>query len=72
MSWRTLPETKASSWTILIRLQVGLTVFFLKGIQKLVFPDILDGGVANVYWRSRRCDEVIRSGGEINKLSGRF
>ena len=23
-------------------------------------------------WRSLRCDEVIRSGGEVNELSGRF
>jgi putative oxidoreductase len=44
MNWSTLLETKASGWTVLIRLQVGLMVFFLEGIQKLVFPDILGAG----------------------------
>ena len=44
MSWSTLLETKASGWTILIRLQVGLIVFFPEGIQKLIFPDILGAG----------------------------
>jgi putative oxidoreductase len=34
----------ASPWTILIRLAVGLVVFFPEGIQKLVFPDILGAG----------------------------
>jgi putative oxidoreductase len=44
MNWSTLLETKASGWTVLIRLQVGLMVFFPEGIQKLVFPDILGAG----------------------------
>jgi len=33
-----------SSWTILIRLLVGLAVFIPEGIQKLVFPEILGAG----------------------------
>ena len=44
MNWRTEFETKASIWTVLIRLQVGLMVFFPEGIQKLIFPDILGAG----------------------------
>jgi putative oxidoreductase len=44
MNWSPLLETKASGWTVLIRLQVGLMVFFPEGIQKLVFPDILGAG----------------------------
>jgi putative oxidoreductase len=36
--------TGASGWPILIRLLVGLVVFFPEGIQKLVFPDILGAG----------------------------
>jgi putative oxidoreductase len=44
MNWQTLSETKAPAWTVLIRLQVGLMVFFPEGIQKLIFPDILGAG----------------------------
>jgi uncharacterized membrane protein YphA (DoxX/SURF4 family) len=44
MNWHILSETKAPAWTVLIRLQVGLMVFFPEGIQKLVFPDILGAG----------------------------
>jgi uncharacterized membrane protein YphA (DoxX/SURF4 family) len=44
MNWQTVFETKASVWTVLIRLQVGLMVFFPEGIQKLIFPDILGAG----------------------------
>jgi putative oxidoreductase len=44
MNWPTLSETKAPAWTVLIRLQVGLMVFFPEGIQKLIFPDILGAG----------------------------
>lgn len=36
--------TRASGWTILIRLLVGLVVFFPEGIQKLIFPEILGAG----------------------------
>lgn len=37
-------HSSASPWAILIRLAVGLVVFFPEGIQKLVFPDILGAG----------------------------
>jgi uncharacterized membrane protein YphA (DoxX/SURF4 family) len=36
--------TRASPATLLIRLLVGLVVFFPEGIQKLIFPAILGGG----------------------------
>lgn len=39
-----LLRTKAPGWSILVRLVVGLVVFFPEGIQKLVFPDILGAG----------------------------
>lgn len=39
-----LLATNASGWTILVRLLVGLIVFFPEGIQKLIFPDILGAG----------------------------
>ena len=45
MSWRSfLFSTRASGWTILVRLMVGLVVFFPEGIQKLMFADILGAG----------------------------
>ncbi|HUI20257.1 MAG TPA: DoxX family protein [Methylocella sp.] len=44
MSWRTLIETRASGWMILVRASVGLVVFFPEGIQKLAFPDLLGAG----------------------------
>ncbi|EQB11601.1 hypothetical protein L288_03130 [Sphingobium quisquiliarum P25] len=37
-------DSNASAWTILIRLAVGLVVFFPEGIQKLIFPAILGAG----------------------------
>jgi uncharacterized membrane protein YphA (DoxX/SURF4 family) len=37
-------RTKASGWTILVRLLVGLVVFLPEGIQKLAFPDVLGAG----------------------------
>ncbi len=37
-------DSAANPWTILIRLAVGLVVFFPEGIQKLIFPDILGAG----------------------------
>jgi putative oxidoreductase len=40
MSWHDLLRTRAS----LIRLMVGLAVFFPEGIQKLIFPEILGAG----------------------------
>jgi uncharacterized membrane protein YphA (DoxX/SURF4 family) len=43
--WRaTLFATRDSGWSILIRLLIGLVVFFPEGIQKLLFPDILGAG----------------------------
>jgi putative oxidoreductase len=44
MSWTDVMRTKDSGWTILVRLLVGLVVFFPEGIQKLVFPAILGAG----------------------------
>jgi putative oxidoreductase len=44
MHWRETLQTRAPGWTILIRLLVGLAVFFPEGIQKLIFPDILGAG----------------------------
>jgi putative oxidoreductase len=37
-------RTQASRWTILVRIMVGLVVFFPEGIQKLAFPSILGAG----------------------------
>src|SRR5271168_646699 len=42
--WLTLLRTRASCWTVLVRLLVGLVVFFPEGIQKLAFPNILGAG----------------------------
>lgn len=43
--WQTrLLRTRAPGWSILVRLVVGLVVFFPEGIQKLVFPEILGAG----------------------------
>jgi len=39
-----LLRTSAPGWSILVRLIVGLVVFFPEGIQKLVFPEILGAG----------------------------
>jgi uncharacterized membrane protein YphA (DoxX/SURF4 family) len=44
MRWAQLLRTRAEGWTILVRLMVGLVVFFPEGIQKLVFPEILGAG----------------------------
>jgi putative oxidoreductase len=44
MNWHDLLRTRASGWMILIRLMVGLAVFFPEGIQKLIFPEILGAG----------------------------
>ncbi|MFI5033318.1 MAG: DoxX family protein [Reyranellales bacterium] len=44
MNWRSLLHTQASCWTILVRLLVGLVVFFPEGIQKLLFPAALGAG----------------------------
>jgi len=42
--WNVVFGTRAPSWSILIRLLVGLVVFFPEGIQKLTFPQILGAG----------------------------
>ena len=42
--WTTVLRTRAPGWSILVRLLVGLVVFFPEGIQKLVFPEILGAG----------------------------
>ena len=42
--WRRVFSTSAPGWSILVRLIVGLIVFFPEGIQKLAFPDILGSG----------------------------
>jgi len=45
MNWRAwLFDTRASGWSILIRLSVGLVVFLPEGIQKLAFPSVLGAG----------------------------
>ena len=43
--WRSVIfATRAPGWSILVRLIVGLVVFFPEGIQKLIFPGILGAG----------------------------
>lgn len=37
-------QTQSGNWTILIRLLVGLVVFFPEGIQKLAFPAPMGAG----------------------------
>lgn len=44
MSWGALLRTRASCWTVLVRLLVGLVVFFPEGLQKLLFPAVLGAG----------------------------
>jgi putative oxidoreductase len=44
VTWRTLLQTRASCWTVLVRLLIGLVVFFPEGIQKLAFPAALGAG----------------------------
>lgn len=44
-NWCTIVvATRAPGWSILVRLFVGLVVFFPEGIQKLAFPGILGAG----------------------------
>ncbi len=43
MAW-TVFRTRASGWTILVRLLVGLVVFLPEGIQKLIFADAHGAG----------------------------
>lgn len=42
--WRDLLRTRETGWTILVRLLVGLVVFFPEGLQKLLFPAVLGAG----------------------------
>jgi putative oxidoreductase len=44
MKWQRWLQTRASGWVFLIRLMVGLAVFFPEGIQKLIFPELLGAG----------------------------
>jgi putative oxidoreductase len=45
INWRTIVfATGAPGWSLLVRLLVGLAVFFPEGIQKLAFPEILGAG----------------------------
>lgn len=41
---RAMLRTRETVWVILIRLLVGLVVFFPEGLQKLLFPEILGAG----------------------------
>ena len=42
--WERMLATRAPGWSILVRLMIGLVVFFPEGIQKLAFPEILGAG----------------------------
>jgi uncharacterized membrane protein YphA (DoxX/SURF4 family) len=42
--WHDLLRTRETGWVILIRILVGLVVFFPEGLQKLLFPDLLGAG----------------------------
>lgn len=42
--WLDLLRTREAGWTILVRLLVGLVVFFPEGLQKLLFPAVLGAG----------------------------
>jgi len=44
MTWGDVLRTKESGWTVLVRLLVGLVVFFPEGLQKLLHPEILGAG----------------------------
>jgi uncharacterized membrane protein YphA (DoxX/SURF4 family) len=37
-------STQESGWSVLVRLMVGLVVFFPEGVQKLLFPAVLGAG----------------------------
>lgn len=43
-AFQRIVDSSANPWTILIRLAVGLVVFFPEGVQKLAFSDILGTG----------------------------
>lgn len=42
--WNDLLRTRETGWAILVRLLVGLVVFFPEGLQKLLFPELLGAG----------------------------
>jgi uncharacterized membrane protein YphA (DoxX/SURF4 family) len=42
--WKRLAATSEGGWIILVRLLVGLVVFFPEGLQKLLFPAVLGAG----------------------------
>lgn len=42
--WYALLRTQETGWVILVRLLVGLVVFFPEGLQKLLFPEVLGAG----------------------------
>ena len=42
--WNDLLRTRETGWVILVRLLVGLVVFFPEGLQKLFFPELLGAG----------------------------
>jgi putative oxidoreductase len=44
MRLRRFLATRESPWTLLVRLLVGLVVFFPEGLQKLLFPALLGAG----------------------------
>jgi len=44
MTLKDTMRTSESGWTILVRLLVGLVVFFPEGIQKLAYPALLGAG----------------------------
>jgi len=44
MLWKRLAATSETGWAILVRLLVGLVVFFPEGLQKLLFPAVLGAG----------------------------
>lgn len=37
-------DSRTTGWTVLVRLLVGLVVFFPEGLQKLIFPALLGAG----------------------------
>ncbi len=42
--WHALLRTRETGWVILVRILVGLVVFFPEGLQKLLFPAVLGAG----------------------------
>lgn len=44
MKWNDLLRTRETGLVILVRLLVGLVVFFPEGLQKLFFPELLGSG----------------------------